>query len=395
MTSSIQRQYLLSLILEACTSGARLHLACQQIGLSCRTVQRWVAFCASPHEASPTSDVVQSVQASETSSDVVPTAHDVQPLMTNTKSTSEDRRLAHLRRPVIPRNKLTPDECAAILKVINSDEFKDLPPSQIVPRLADQGLYIACESTMRRLLRSVGQNTHRRLERAPQKRHKPLALKATAANQIYSWDITYLPTQIKGIYFYLYLFLDIFSRLIVGWQVYDVESAEHASALLEDICLRYGISKDQVTLHSDNGSPMKGATMLATLQRLGVMPSRSRPAVSNDNPFSESLFRTLKYRPDMPVKPFSDLVSARQWVQSLVNWYNYEHRHSAIGFVTPEQRHTGQDIELLQQRTAIYNEARQKNPLRWSKNIRNWNRVEDVHLNPDKPKKTEVKKPEK
>jgi len=382
MTPSSQRQNLLSLILEACTSGARLHLSCQQIGLSCRTVQRWIASCASPHEASLTADVM-------------PVVHDVQPLMTNTQATNEDRRQAHLRRPVTPRNKLTPDECAAILKVINSDEFKDLPPSQIVPRLADQGRYVASESTMQRLLRSEGQNTHRRLERTPQKRNKPLALQATAANQIYSWDITYLPTQIKGEYFYLYLFLDIFSRLIVGWQVYDTESAEHASALLEDICLRHGITKDQVTLHSDNGSPMKGATMLATMQRLGVIPSRSRPAVSNDNPFSEALFRTLKYRPDMPVQPFSDLVQARQWVQTLVNWYNFEHRHSAINFVTPEQRHTGQDIELLQQRTALYNEARQKNPLRWSKNTRNWNRVEDVHLNPDKPNNTEVNKPEK
>ncbi len=394
MTSSTQRLNLLSLILEACTNGARLHLACQQIGLSCRTVQRWVASCALPHMASPTVDVVQEAQASVTASDAIPVVHGVQSQMANTQSTNEDRRQAHLRRPVTARNKLTPDECAAILKVINSDEFKDLPPSQIVPRLADQGRYVGSESTMQRLMRSMGQNTHRRLERAPQKRNKPLALKATAANQIYSWDITYLPTQIKGVYFYLYLFLDIFSRLIVGWQVYDTESAEQASALLEDICLRHGIAKGKVTLHSDNGSPMKGATMLATLKRLGVIPSRSRPAVSNDNPFSEALFRTLKYRPDMPVKPFSDIEQARQWVQSLVNWYNFEHRHSAISFVTPEQRHTGQDIELLQRRKALYNEARQKNPLRWSKNTRNWNRVEDVHLNPDKPNNTEGKKAE-
>lgn len=247
---------------------------------------------------------------------------------------------------------------------------------------------------MHRLLRSRHQNTHRRSERPAQKRHKPLALKATSINQIYTWDITYLPTTIKGVYFYLYLFIDIFSRHIVGWQVYDSESAEHAAALLTDICLRNGIQQGQVTLHSDNGSPMKGATMLATMQNLGVAASRSRPSVSNDNPYSESLFRTLKYRPDRPVKPFEDLGKAREWGELLVDWYSREHRHSAINFVTPEQRHTGQDVELLRKRTALYEQARQKNPQRWSENVRDWNRTEVVHLNPDKPKNREVNQPE-
>ena len=130
---------------------------------------------------------------------------------------------------------------------------------------------------------------------------------------------------------------------------------------------------------------MKGETMLATMQRLGVAPSRSRPSVSNDNPYSESLFRTLKYRPAMPVKPLENLLQARRWVTELVHWYNDEHRHSAIGFVTPSQRHSGQDKTLLNNRLKVYELARQANPLRWSQQIRDWSHVERVDLNPDKP----------
>jgi transposase InsO family protein len=154
---------------------------------------------------------------------------------------------------------------------------------------------------------------HRRLERVPHKRSKPRPLTARQPDQIYCWDITYLPTQVRGDYFYLYLFVDLFSRKIVGWQVFDSESAQRASDLLKDICARQGIAPGQLVVHSDNGSPMRGETMLATMQRLGVAPSRSRPSVSNDNPYSEALFRTLKYRPDLPVTPFESLLQARRW----------------------------------------------------------------------------------
>ena len=265
----------------------------------------------------------------------------------------------------------------------NSQEYKNLPPSQIVPRLADQGLYVASESTLYRLLRQAGQLAHRRLDRVPQKRSKPRALVATQPDQIYCWDITYLPTQVRGLFFYLYLFVDIFSRKVVGWQVFDCESAERAAALLEDICRRQGISANQVTVHSDNGGPMKGETMLATMQRLGVAHSRSRPAVSNDNPYSESLFKTLKYRPQLPLKPFADLLQARHWVTELVHGYNEEHRHSAIGFVTPTQRHGQTDEAMLQARDAVYEKARQKPPMRWSERTRDWTFIDEVHLNPD------------
>jgi len=149
---------------------------------------------------------------------------------------------------------------------------------------------------------------------------------------------SYLATTVKGILFYLYLIMDIFSRKIVGWEVYETESAEQASMVFRKTCLREGAGKDLV-LHSDNGSPMKGATMLATLQQLGVMPSFRRPSVSNDNPYSEALFKTLKYHPGFPDKPFGSLASARVWVAGFQHGYNEVHRHSALKFVTPGQRH--------------------------------------------------------
>ena len=225
-----------------------------------------------------------------------------------------------------------------------------------------------------------------RLERMAQKRSPPRALVATGPNQIYCWDISYLPTEVRGIYFYLYLFVDLFSRRIVGWQVFDCESAELASQLLRAICERQGIAPHQLTVHSDNGSPMKGETMLATMQRLGVAASRSRPAVSNDNPYSEALFRTLKYRPQLPVKPFNGLLQARRWVTELVHWYNHEHRHSAIQFVTPAQRHLKLDEAILAERAKVYATARNANPNRWSGKTRNWSPITEVHLNPQTPK---------
>lgn len=343
MTHSEQRQTILRLIHQACNAGARLELACAQIGLSSRTVQRWQYA----------------------------------------KGRVGDCRVAGLHRRAEPCNKLSALERQTAIATLNAPEFKNLAPSQIVPRLADQGRYVASESTLYRLLHQAGQMRHRRLERAPKKRIKPRALVATQPNQIYCWDITYLPTCVRGIYFYLYLFVDIFSRKIVGWQVFERESSVLAAGLLQDICARYGIAPGQLSVHSDNGSPMTGESMLATMQRLGVAPSRSRPSVSNDNPYSESLFRTLKYSPELPAKPFESLLQARRWVGELAHWYNEEHRHSAIGFVTPSQRHNCQDLALLAQRTAVYERARRENPQRWSRQIRDWRHIDQVHLNPE------------
>jgi putative transposase len=178
--------------------------------------------------------------------------------------------------------------------------------------------------------------------------------------------------------------MDIFSRKIVGWQVYDCESSELAAQVMADICHREGIAPGQVQLHSDNGAPMRGASLLMTLQEFGVMPSFSRPAVSNDNPYSESLFKTLKYHPMYPRRPFQTLLAARVWVGQFVAWYNDEHRHSATRFVTPNQRHEGLDKGVLENRVNVYENAKRLHPNRWSGDTRNWTLITEVHLNPDK-----------
>ena len=336
---STERAEIIKLMDEARMSGARQSKACEIIGISCRTLQRW--------------------QQDDTHDGRIDAKH-------------------------APANKLTAIERQRIIQTANKPEYADLPPCKIVPKLADKGAYIASEATFYRVLKEANQLQHRQKAKPDRQVKKPRALTATGPNQIFTWDITYLPTQVKGIFLYLYLVMDIYSRKIVGWQVHEEESSTLASGLMTDICQREGILPDQVTLHSDNGSPMKGATMLATLQELGVIPSFSRPSVSNDNPYSESLFRTLKYRPEYPEKPFSNLLSARGWVQDFVDWYNFEHLHSAIQFVTPDQRHRGEDIEILAKRKRVYEQAKLEKPERWSGEIRNWKPVAEVYLNPEK-----------
>ena len=215
-------------------------------------------------------------------------------------------------------------------------------------------------------------------------RRRPPAWVADGPNQLWSWDITYLASTVAGLFFYLYLIMDVFSRKVVGWEVHTEQTGEHASVLFRKAHLREGVADGELVLHSDNGSPMKGATLLVTLQRLGVVPSFSRPSVSNDNPYSEALFKTCKYRPGFPDKPFESLGHARAWLADFVPWYNDEHRHSGIRFVTPGERHTGDDIAVLERRKAVYESAREEHPERWSGDIRNWNRPETVSLNPDK-----------
>jgi transposase InsO family protein len=218
----------------------------------------------------------------------------------------------------------------------------------------------------------------------PKKHEKPKELIATSPNQLWSWDITYLQTTVSGIYFYLYMFIDIFSRKIVGWNIYTSESAEIASNLVKHICLSENINKDELFLHSDNGAPMKGATMLMTLKELGVSVSFSRPSVSDDNPYSESLFKTLKYNKHFINEPFETLSHAVENIESFVKWYNFEHQHSSIKFVTPEQRHQKQDLNILVARDAVYKSAKAKTPSRWSGHTRNWDYISVVSLNPGK-----------
>jgi len=338
MTSLDERQSIEMLIREAVESGARRSVACKELDLPIRTLQRWV------------------------------------------HSSDGDKRQVTKN---IPANKITPEERKEIISVCCSNRFMDLNPNEIVPMLAEEGRYIASESTFYRILREEKLNQHRS-ESSPRKNvSKPDELKATGPDQVLSWDITYLLSEIKGKYYYLYLFEDVWSRAIKGWDIHENESAENASILMRKICAESNISS--VRLHSDNGSPMKGATMLSTLQSLGVVPSFSRPRVSNDNPYSESLFKTLKYSAGFP-KSFNSIEEAKAWVAEFVNWYNNHHRHSGIKFVTPMQRHTGEDKEILKKRIETYREARKKNPERWFGKIRNWDWISKVFLNPNKEK---------
>jgi transposase InsO family protein len=280
-----------------------------------------------------------------------------------------------------PANKLTAAERQQVLAVANAPEYRDISPRQIVPRLADEGRYIASESTFYRILRAEQQLAHRERCR-PVTHHRPREKKATGPYQVWSWDITYLRSTIRGQFFYLYMILDVWSRKIMAATVFSVERDQNSSLLFMEAICRHDIDPQGLILHSDNGSPMKGSIMLATLQQLGVMPSFSRPGVSNDNPFSESLFRTLKYRPEYPSQPFASEQQAQQWVDRFVHWYNSEHRHSEIRFVTPDERHYGQENAILNKRKEVYALARHKNPGRWTRQIRNWEPINIVVLNP-------------
>jgi len=324
-------------------AGCRLEPACAELEISLRTFQRWVR-----------------------NGDDAVTA--------DSRTTSA--------RPE-PANKLSDDERAQILAVANSEEFASLPPSQIVPTLADRGVFVASESSFYRVLKAAAQQHHRGRAKKPASRVATSHC-ATGPNTVWSWDITWLPATVKGQFYYWYMVLDIFSRKIVGHEVHVAESAELASLLMRRTSLAEGLAGRPLVLHSDNGSAMKGATMLATLEQLGVAPSFSRPRVSNDNAYAESLFRTCKYRPDYPAKPFGSLDEARTWTLKFVRWYNQEHKHSGLKFVTPAQRHTGQDAAILARRDKVYRDARNRNPGRWSQDTRDWKLEDQVWLNPER-----------
>lgn len=327
---------MLQLVDEAVHDGARECAACSLLGISVRTVQRWRSF-----------------------------------------GPGGDRRRGPIARPA---NRLTVAEEEQVIETANLPEFRDLSPKQIVPALADAGRYVASESTFYRLLRRSGLRRHRAASKPPT-HHRPPERVTTGANQIWSWDITYLRSAVRGEFYRLYMVMDVWSRRIVGWAVHDRESSGLAAAMIEEACGAEGVDRGSLVLHADNGGPMRGATLLATLQRLGVVPSFSRPHVSDDNPYSESLFRTLKYRPGYPRTPFRSLSAARLWVAGFVAWYNGEHLHSGLCFVTPNDRHFGRERRKLEGRAVVYAAARAAHPERWSRRVRRWEPVGKVLLN--------------
>jgi len=339
------RQTVAQNIVMAHTAGARLRLACETAGIELRTLQRWKA-------------------------------HD--------GLTAGDGRV-HAVRPM-PSHALSPAERAQLLAVANEPRFAAVPPARIVPMLADEGVYLASESSFSRVLREHGQNVHRGRAKAPKAARPPTTHIATAAREVWCWDMTYLPAVVMGRWFHLYLILDLYSRKIVGWEVHDTDDSEHAVHLVRRTALAEGIAAmtTKPVLHGDNGSTLKATTVLAMLNWLGVKPSYSRPRVSDDNAYAESLFRTAKYRPEFPAKGFADLDEARTWAAGFVRWYNHDHRHSGIRYVSPAQRHAGEDHAILAARHTLYTRARALNPARWSGSTRNWSPIGPVTLNPER-----------
>jgi len=337
-----QREWIIGLIKQARVDGARLNSACQAVEIDPATYRRW-----------------------QRDNVVVP-----------------DQRAA-AKRPT-PINKLTPQEKEVILLTCHLPEFQSLPPSQIVPTLADRGCYIGSESSFYRTLHEADEQRDRGRTKPRQKRAKPDEYQTTGPNQCWTWDVTWLKSPVNGLFYYLYMMVDVFSRKITAWEVHETECGELASQLLKRGVLAEGCASTLRCLHADNGAIQKSSTLRATMEWLCVEPSYSRPRVSNDNAISEALFRTTKYRPDYPHNGFKSLEHAQQWCKDFVQWYNEEHKHSAIKFVTPSQRHRGDDVQILAKRDALYRQAKAANPSRWSGDTRNWKRSEVMILNPDK-----------
>lgn len=306
---------------DAVASGASQVAACEVVGIDERTVQRWRA-----------------------------------------RPDGVDQR----RGPTVrPSNTLTTEEESEILSLVTSKEFVDLSPHQLVAKLADMDIYLASEATIYRLLRRNRLLRHRGRAR-PATRRRPREHVATGPNQVWAWDITYLPAAVKGTFWYLYSVIDVWSRKLVASVVHDAQSDDLGAMLVDETCRRERVERGTLVLHSDNGAAMKGKTMLVKLEELGIIPSFSRPRVSNDNPFAEALFRTLKYRPSYPDRPFVTIDDARRWVATFVAWYNDDHQHSGIRFVTPSERHDGRETAILAHRHSVYLAARQRNPARWA-----------------------------
>ena len=318
--------------------GARLKKCCEIVGISIRTYERW------------------------------------------NKSGTKDKRKTIKKEP---KNKLTKQEEKKILETVNQKEYANLTPRQIVPLLLEKGIYLCSESTMYRVLKKYNQITRRRKTRPPKKRKRPDTHIATKPNQIWTWDITYLKKETKGKYLKLYMILDIYSRYIVGWEIHEEENGELASILLEKTAIREKITLKQrkIILHSDNGSPMKSYMMKEKMEELGVTSSFSRPRVSNDNPYSESIFKTMKYTPIYPRK-FKTKEQAREWVYNFVSWYNNEHLHSGINYYTPSTIHNQRHESIVNKRETTYKKARILNPIRFSDKTRDFDPPIISALNP-------------
>ncbi|MBN2890455.1 MAG: IS3 family transposase [Bacteroidales bacterium] len=333
------KKFILDVIQEAVHSGARLIKICELLQISRRTIQRWKNECR------------------------------------------EDARKGAAKHVA---NKLSQNERNEIIKIACSEPYFDLTPYEIVPLIAQNGIYLASESTFYRIFRENSLLQLRVNRKQSSRKSKPDELKATGPDQVYNWDITYMNSNIRGKYFYCYTIIDIWTRKIIGWEIHEEESAEHSSRLFKKLSDEKNLKG--LHLHSDNGGPMKGATMLATLYSLNIIPSFSRPRVSNDSPYIESYFKTLKTMPSYPGW-FATIEDAIEWMEKFVCWYNNEHLHSSIGYVTPVQRETGEDTKIFAKRNKVLLKAKSEHPERWSSKIRQWKKIDVVFLNPDDERK--------
>jgi transposase InsO family protein len=307
---------------------------CSTIGLSCRTLQRW-------------------------------------------KTETKDRR----NGPILHARKLSESEQALVLATACDLRFSDLAPARIVAKLADENRYVASESTFYRLLRGEKLLAHRSRAKRPERKPQVVTV-AERPNQVWAWDITNLRSKIPGGFFKLYLFEDLFSRKIVAAKVFEHETEMASAETFESAIHSESISGKNLRLHADNGRVMRGSMILGTLLKKEVIPSFSRPSVSNDNAYVESAFKTLKYSPQYPTKPFQSRQEASVWVEKYVLWYNTEHQHSGLSYVTPEQRHSGKAEALLEGRRTVYLTAKAENPHRWSGLVKSWKLPKLAQLNP-------------
>lgn len=260
---------------------------------------------------------------------------------------------------------LSSEERLKILTLLCSDRFVDLSPHQVFMTLLDEGTYVCSVRSMYRLLDDHGLSGERRrgAHRHPGQHPMPIVT-ASRPNEAWSWDITKLRGPAKGVVYYLYTTLDIFSRKVVGWTLTERESARTAERLIRRTLEREGVTRDQLTLHADRGGPMIAGDLTELMTGLGVRKSHSRPRVSNDNPYSEAQFKTLKYRPDYPQR-FESLSAARAWCRGFFSWYNTTHYHSGVAYLRPADLHAGRHPEILQRRQAILDHAYAANPRRF------------------------------
>jgi putative transposase len=291
--------------------------------------------------------------------------------------------LQALSEPATPPRALSQTEKAEVRQMLNSQRFQDSAPRQVYATLLDEGQYLCSWRTMYRILEANDEVRERRHQLRHPNYVKPELL-ATKPNELWSWDITKLLGPAKWTYYYLYVILDVFSRFVVGWMIAERESASLASQLIAETCTRQGIQPDQLTVHADRGSSMTSKPVAFLLADLGVTKTHSRPHVSNDNPYSEAQFKTLKYRPDYPAR-FGCLQDARRWAKDFFAWYDYEHHHSALGLLTPADVHYGRAQAVIQQRQQVLQAAYQKNPERFVKGLpKPLQLPEAVWINPPK-----------